>query len=119
MKGIRADIVLLGHTHLPMIRGAWTKVVVNSGSVGQPLDGDPRASYALIQDGVVEIRRVAYDIEATVGGIRDMGLSEHVAKALMTLLRTGKPLLDRAAEEGGERSAKPGCADAIETIHHQ
>ncbi len=89
--GVRADIVLLGHTHLPMSRGAWTKVVLNPGSVGQPLDGDPRASFAVIENGVAEIRRVPYDIEATVVGIRDMGLPEDMAEALITILRTGKP----------------------------
>lgn len=90
--GVRADIVLLGHTHLPMSRGAWTKVILNPGSVGQPLDGNPRASYAVIKDGVAEIRRVAYDIEATVAGIRGMRLTDDVARALITILLTGKPL---------------------------
>jgi putative phosphoesterase len=88
---VRADIVLVGHTHLPMSRGAWTKVVLNPGSVGQPLDGDPRASYAVIEDGVAEIRRVEYDVEETVVGIRRMGLAGEVADALIATLRTGKP----------------------------
>jgi len=88
---VRADIVLLGHTHLPMSRGAWTKVVVNPGSVGQPLDGDPRASYAVIEDGMAEIRRVEYDIEATAAGIREMGLPEDVGQALISILRARKP----------------------------
>ena len=83
--------MLVGHTHLPMSRGAWTKVVLNPGSVGQPLDGDPRASYAVIEDGVAEIRRVEYDVEETVVGIRRMGLAGEVADALIATLRTGKP----------------------------
>ena len=65
---VRSDIVLLGHTHVPMSRGAWTKVVLNPGSVGQPLDGDPRVSYAVIRNGVAEIRRVEYDIEQAAAG---------------------------------------------------
>ena len=89
---VRADFVLLGHTHLPMSRGAWTKVVLNPGSVGQPLDGDPRASYAVIQDGVAEIRRVEYDIEETVAGIREIGFADDVAASLIAILKTGKPL---------------------------
>lgn len=98
---VRADLLLVGHTHLPMIRGAWTKVVVNPGSVGQPLDGDPRASYAVIQDGVAEIRRVAYDVEATVAGIRNMRLAAKSAEALIAMLRTGKPAAGpRSAAEG-------------------
>ena len=88
---VRADLVLLGHTHLPMSRGAWTKVVVNPGSVGQPLDGDSRASYAVIEDGMAEIRRVEYDIEATVAGIREMGLAEEATDALIGILTAGKP----------------------------
>jgi putative phosphoesterase len=91
---VRADIVLLGHTHLPMSRGAWTKVVLNPGSVGQPLDGDPRASYAVIEDGMAEIRRVEYDVEATVAGIRGMGLANEVAEELIDMLRTGEPYSD-------------------------
>jgi diadenosine tetraphosphatase ApaH/serine/threonine PP2A family protein phosphatase len=88
---VRADIVLVGHTHLPMSRGAWTKVVLNPGSVGQPLDGDPRASYAVIEDGVAEIRRAEYDIEETAAGIREMGLAGEMVDALIGILRTGKP----------------------------
>ena len=91
LERVRADIVLLGHTHLPMSRSARTKVILNPGSVGQPLDGNPRASYAVIQDGVAEIRRVAYDIEVTVAGIREMGLGDDVTRALITILLTGRP----------------------------
>jgi putative phosphoesterase len=98
LEEVRADIVLLGHTHLPMSRGAWTKVVLNPGSVGQPLDGNPRASYAVIKDGVAEIRRVAYDIEVTVAGIREMGLGDDVTRALITILLTGRPLGNPVAE---------------------
>ncbi len=96
--------MLLGHTHLPMSRGAWTKVVINPGSVGQPLDGDPRASYAVIQDGVAEIRRVPYDIEAAVIGIRSMGLAAEVAAALIAILRTGKPQVGSAPKGKTEGS---------------
>jgi putative phosphoesterase len=89
VEDVRADLVLVGHTHLPMSRGAWTKVVVNPGSVGQPLDGDPRASYAIIEDGVAEIHRVAYDVEATVAGLGKLSLPADVAQALVNTLRTG------------------------------
>lgn len=101
---VRADIVLLGHTHLPMSRGAWTKVVLNPGSVGQPLDGDPRASYAVIEDGMAEIRRVTYDIEATAAGIREMGLAEDAAASLVAILKTGRPLDGRAPGGGTPRT---------------
>jgi putative phosphoesterase len=96
---VRADVVLVGHTHLPMSRGAWSKVVLNPGSIGQPLDGDPRASYAVIEDGMAEIRRVEYDVEATVAGIRGMGLVSHVGEALIDMLRTGKPFAGPVPEK--------------------
>jgi diadenosine tetraphosphatase ApaH/serine/threonine PP2A family protein phosphatase len=82
-----------------MIRGAWTKVVLNPGSVGQPLDGDPRASYAVIQNGVAEIRRVDYDIEAAVAGIRGMELPDEVSAALIHILRAGKSPAGVGAED--------------------
>ena len=49
---------------------------VNPGAVGQPRDGDPRASYALLDTDadVVEFRRVAYDIEATQRRMVEAGL---------------------------------------------
>ena len=67
--------LLFGHTHVQFRRPAATGDVelVNPGSVGMPLDGDPRAAYALIDpdDGALELRRVAYDTAAAVAGLRE------------------------------------------------
>jgi predicted phosphodiesterase len=72
-----------GHTHVP---GVFTedcrflypteigdryaldggKVMINVGSVGQPRDGNPRASYVILDGDTVEFRRVAYQLERTV-----------------------------------------------------
>jgi predicted phosphodiesterase len=51
LEGIEADFVFCGHTHLPMVRKIGRKTFANPGSVGLPLDGDPRASYAIWYDG--------------------------------------------------------------------
>ncbi len=54
----------------------WGRAVINPGSVGQPRDRRPRASYAVIEDGRVELRQVEYDIEghaAADGGVRGLG----------------------------------------------
>jgi diadenosine tetraphosphatase ApaH/serine/threonine PP2A family protein phosphatase len=40
--------------------------VANSGSVGSPYDGDPRASYLLVEDGGVTVVRVEYDVEREI-----------------------------------------------------
>ncbi len=72
-----------GHTHVP---GVFTedmrflspeeinhelvlgdeKVMINVGSVGQPRDGDPRACYVVLDDGIVRFRRISYDFEETI-----------------------------------------------------
>jgi diadenosine tetraphosphatase ApaH/serine/threonine PP2A family protein phosphatase len=48
------------------------KAIINPGSVGQPRDRDPRASYAIIYDNRVEFARVEYDFEATAAKIREI-----------------------------------------------
>ena len=59
------------------------------GSVGQPRDGDPRASYAVIEDGDVQLRRAAYDIERTVRDLGALGLPHDVTDQLSAILRAG------------------------------
>lgn len=46
----------------------------------------------MIENGVAEIRRVAYDIDATAVGIRDMGLPDDLGALLVAILKTGTPL---------------------------
>ena len=87
---VRADYVLLGHTHLPMARSIGRRSVVNPGSVGQPRDGDPRASFAVIEDGDVALKRVAYDVERTVRDLRGLRLPAEVADRLVFILRAGR-----------------------------
>jgi putative phosphoesterase len=59
-----AALVVYGHIHRPYVRRVGEQLVIaNSGSVGSPYDGDPRASYLLIDDGVAQIVRVDYDLE--------------------------------------------------------
>ena len=62
--GLRAAVVAYGHIHRPYVRQVSGFVVASCGSVGSPYDGDPRASYLVIEDGKVTIRRVQYDVEA-------------------------------------------------------
>lgn len=41
------DLLIMGHTHWPMIKKANRMLIINPGSVGQPRDKDPRASFAI------------------------------------------------------------------------
>lgn len=76
----------LGHTHLPYVWSEKSGIVFNPGSVGQPRDGNWRASYAILSfnDGVpkVELRRVSYDYETAASKILDAGLPETFADRL-------------------------------------
>lgn len=82
----QADLVLLGHSHLPFKRDLNRVSFVNPGSVGRPDDGDPRASYAIleIKEGEIAVQhfRVAYNIMAAVGALRQSGLPPVFAEVL-------------------------------------
>ncbi len=89
-----------GHTHVPVVYERHGRVVrrdvsslritlgrkyfINTGSVGQPRDGDARASYVIYapNDRHVEFRRVPYDIATAQSKIRAAGLPERAAKRL-------------------------------------
>ena len=85
---LQVDGIGVGHTHLPFVWKEGARVVFNPGSVGQPRDGDPRASYALVEvegHGIdVETVRVEYDVGAAAKKIRDAGLPASHAGRLAT-----------------------------------
>ncbi len=65
---LHQPVAVYAHIHWPYIRQVATPLettltVANTGSVGLPYDGDPRASYLLIDDAQPSIRRVAYDVD--------------------------------------------------------
>jgi len=80
----RVDILILGHTHIPFVKEYASGLVMNPGSVGQPRDGDPRASAAIldIEELKVEPIRVEYDIDSVADAIVKAGLSENLATRL-------------------------------------
>lgn len=93
LREIDADFVCVGHTHLQFHLDLGRLQLVNPGSVGQPRDGDPRAAYAIIEDGRVELKRVEYDVDSAVSALRLAGLSPDQFDQAESLLRTGRPLL--------------------------
>jgi diadenosine tetraphosphatase ApaH/serine/threonine PP2A family protein phosphatase len=97
-------VCVVGHTHHP---GVFTsepdfyspselgeagyrfregeKAVINVGSVGQPRDADPRASYVVMHGTHVEFVRIPYDIDATAHKIRAIPqLNSYLADRLYT-----------------------------------
>jgi predicted phosphodiesterase len=83
--------VVFGHTHLPSIQclEGRLKFLINSGSVGLPYDGDPRASYLLIDEGKPAIRRVEYSVEDEIKALSQCGLPG--AEWTVKMLRTSRP----------------------------
>lgn len=110
-KTCRTTYCFVGHTHVPLLfeydtgsrsakrvcaaaeelaagvslgDPASMRYVINPGSVGQPRDGDPRASCAVldIEAQTLSIRRVAYDVPAAQRKIREAGLPAFLADRL-------------------------------------
>lgn len=54
VQAIRADVLIVGHTHTPFVRRVSKTTIVNPGSLGQPKTGRPHACYAIWEDGAVE-----------------------------------------------------------------
>ena len=87
-----ARVICCGHTHLPETRDLGWKLIVNDGSAGYVFDGDPTASWALVElDGDeirAEIRRTEFDTMAVANAISARGLAGDVYRA--ATVRTGK-----------------------------
>lgn len=89
LQDVDAQVVCVGHTHHPYVLEVGDKLVINPGSVGQPRDGDPRASYAIIEDQRVELRRIEYPVEETVKTVWESSLPEPAKALLAEVFRTG------------------------------
>ncbi len=95
---------LIGHSHVPLVfecdktgacslyefpaeaalRLAGNRFIINPGGVGQPRDGDPRASYAIYDDGAGTIHhyRIPYDIGTTQAKMAEQGLPVNLIRRL-------------------------------------
>jgi len=89
LQNVEAGIVCVGHTHHPFVLEIGDKLVINPGSVGQPRDGDPRASYAVIENNRVELKRVEYPVEETIRTVLESNLPEPAKGLLTEVFRTG------------------------------
>jgi putative phosphoesterase len=86
---LEVDFVCVGHTHQPYALQVGNVTVINPGSVGLSRDGDPRASYAVIENGEVQLKRVDYPIEETVQAVMASGMRPMAKKMLSDLYRGG------------------------------
>ncbi len=100
---ISPAITFFGHTHEPGVftrnirwlpsyepdgsahlRVPSDKVLVNPGSVGQPRDGDPRASFLIWDDqaSILEFHRAEYSVQTTQARMREAGLPDFLVTRL-------------------------------------
>lgn len=110
VEEIGPQVLLVGHSHLQFRHHAKGHVILSPGSVGQPRNGDPRASYMVIEDGTFSFCRAAYRIERTVEALERSGIEPAAAAVLTQLLRTGQPTLFLTPSEPsgpGTRSREP------------
>ena len=82
----QCDILLLGHTHMPIKFRSNSLYLFNPGSVGQPRDMDPRASYGILEikkENVnFEIKKVNYDIDSAASKILEKPVPDFLADRL-------------------------------------
>jgi protein phosphatase len=84
-----ADVIFVGHTHIPFIRSFNRQILVNPGSLGQPKTGKPDACYAVWENGQVSLRTYAYPIDKTIGKIRLMPIGKSIQLDLIRVLEFG------------------------------
>jgi len=89
LEGVGADVVCVGHTHQPFVLQVGRTMVINPGSVGLPRDGDPRASYAIWDDGQVTMHRIEYAVERTVEAVEASAIPDLAKSLLAQVYRTG------------------------------
>jgi putative phosphoesterase len=91
-------VAVYGHIHHAYVRRLDGLTVVNSGSLSLSLDGDVRATYVVIEDGHIEHRRVAYDVERVAADLLTMGYPNAAgyARWLRTGIWTTPPRSDEA-----------------------
>ena len=82
-------VAVHGHIHQSYVRAVGGMVVANSGSVSLSYDGDPRASYLVVDGTAATIRRVEYDVEREIQAGFDSGLPR--ADWLARILRSSRP----------------------------
>jgi predicted phosphodiesterase len=98
-KYMHTDICFIGHSHRPFIiemtssgelktnkqemhKTEGPRYIINTGSIGQPRDGDPRACYAIVDESRIELVRVEYDIRSTQKKMSEAGLPHMLIERL-------------------------------------
>ncbi len=88
LQDVPAEVgtVVLGHTHMPFIRLAVNRMVINPGSVGLPY-GRLGAHWALLRDGAVTLARTIIDADELISEVTENSTFPQVAQWLEEVIR--------------------------------
>jgi diadenosine tetraphosphatase ApaH/serine/threonine PP2A family protein phosphatase len=87
-RGVPGRSVYFGHSHRQMDRVVCGRRLVCVPPVGQPRNGDPRAGYAVEEEGQLHFRFVGYDVQSLVGDIRTIGLEQRFCERWIRFVLT-------------------------------
>jgi putative phosphoesterase len=94
---VAVDLFILGHTHEAFAHTHRGRRFINPGAVGRSLDGDTRASFAVLQlpEMTAEHFRVDYDLGAALHAIEKSGMPREI----VTLLKHGARHIEKINDE--------------------
>ena len=88
VRDLPQSLTLCGHSHRALDRTIAGRRLICLPSIGQPRNSDPRAGYALEQDGRVTFHTVAYDVERVAADVAQIGLPEPFCGRWINFVRT-------------------------------
>jgi putative phosphoesterase len=91
VQTLQTDVLLVGHTHLPLMRRIGEHLIVNPGSLGQTMTSKSEACYAVWEDGSFQLKTYSYPVEKTVAKLRARSFPADVEEDLVHILRNGVP----------------------------
>ncbi len=81
----KVDVVIAGHTGIPMSRNIGTKSWINTGAIGMPSNnGRSLTGYGYLNENSIKIIDLPYDINASVQAMEQAGLTQGYEKTLST-----------------------------------
>ncbi|HOX29178.1 MAG TPA: metallophosphoesterase family protein [bacterium] len=88
-KPLASRYFVSAHTHVQTLIDFGEKIYCNPGAVGQPRDGDPRASFATFSEGVFKLHRVEYDVNAIISSMKSLGFEDRLYENLRSGTKIG------------------------------
>lgn len=81
---IEGKIFISGHTHIQSLKIYTNKTYCNPGSVGQPRDNNPKSAFAVVENNMISLHRVEYDMEKVFSLMKRAGFNDYYYGGLKT-----------------------------------